>query len=421
MFNKKSFICFCLIVANIFSINASNVKIAAIVGVKNVITTKDIEDRMKLIKATGNVKKYTDKEKKEMYKQILQALISESLQREVANQFKIQVDDEEINETIKIIAKENGKTVAQLERSLKSKGSSIKTLKNRVRSQSLWGKYIRALCEYKNIKVTKSDIIKYKEDRKRNKNQLQINVSEISIPFHNEQSKKKARSIAYDIYSQLNRGIPFSHLARNFSQSLSRQQSGNIGWFVESSMNNCMKQAVSNIKSGQFTKPISHSSKYIIYRVNNRIEKGETVSTDKKIDVSFVLISVKPNFTESQIQPYAADIEILSSAKKIKDFKTRAKSLSYEIKTLRGIKVSELEPLWSYYYNNVGIRKVGPPNMTPKGILIGYIEREYSEKKSEESDSEIRGILEHKKLSKYASREMQRLFNSIRIDIKENI
>jgi peptidyl-prolyl cis-trans isomerase SurA len=398
-------------------VSHASVSIAAIVGEKGVITTKDIDDRMALIGASGSMDTRSKEARRKLYPQVLQALISEHIQREVAEQFKIPLEANEIEESLEELANGNGQSLTQLKSFLASRHIPLSTLRSRIQSQLLWGKYIRALCDYKKINVTKADILDYKNKQVKYKNQLQLHLSEIVIPFSGAKGQEQAKARAYDIISQLKKGAPFAHLAQNFSQSLSRTQGGDIGWFAHEQMDHCMQTNLTTLISGQISAPIRYSNKYVIYRVNQRIEKGQTAQRLNKIDVRYVLIPIPPKPTEADIKPYAADIDLLANVKSTKDFVSRAKTLKYTLHEHKGLDTTSLDPLWNYYYTQIGLQKVGPPNMTHEGLLIGYIERKYGMDEKPMSDEQIKRLLEQKKLSTYASREMQKLFDTIRVDI----
>ena len=121
--------------------------VAAVVN-DEIISTFDMAQRMRLLIATSGVQP-TQQNLPQFQREALNGLVDERLQiqelRRVEKEQKITIipTDEEVDEELTAMAKENNADLKQFTASLAAQGIGIDTLREQVRAQSGWQRWVR--------------------------------------------------------------------------------------------------------------------------------------------------------------------------------------------------------------------------------------------------------------------------------------
>jgi hypothetical protein len=111
---------------------------------KDVITAADVAERVRLVNLSAGRPVETPVPD-DMRKQIIQGMIDEILQLQVAKSKKIKVTDAEVDKSLEILAKDNKMSLDAMVKMLKSNGISKQTMLTRLKAQMAWGRYIREM------------------------------------------------------------------------------------------------------------------------------------------------------------------------------------------------------------------------------------------------------------------------------------
>jgi len=114
-------------------------------------------------------------------------------------------------------------------------------------------------------------------------------LSEILIPRSKEEELQiKYKQIEMDIKKE-----GFSNAASIHSISETAAKGGNIGWIEKSSLNRAIRDKLSNLNVGEYTKPIITPSGFLIIKVENKkLNKTSKEDLNKKIER---LVRIKTN------------------------------------------------------------------------------------------------------------------------------
>ena len=101
---------------------------------------------------------------------------------------------------------------------------------------------------------------------KKKEKQYEFLLSEILFNLeNNENLDKKFELIKNTIQNKI-----FSNAALNFSLSNTSENGGELGWVKETSLNEKIKQQITSLEAGEYTKPIIPGG-FLILKVNERI------------------------------------------------------------------------------------------------------------------------------------------------------
>ncbi|MDF3033918.1 MAG: hypothetical protein K0R76_872 [Alphaproteobacteria bacterium] len=121
----------------------ASTRIVVIVN-KDAITAADVEERIRLLNLSAG-KPVTTPVPDDMRKQIIQGMVDEALQLQVAKSKKIKVTDAEVEKSLEGLAKDNKMSLDAMVTMLKSNGISKQTMLTRLKAQIAWGRYIREM------------------------------------------------------------------------------------------------------------------------------------------------------------------------------------------------------------------------------------------------------------------------------------
>jgi peptidyl-prolyl cis-trans isomerase SurA len=275
-----------------FTSNLIAIENKIVVKVNNeIITSIDIENEISYLKILNPQVNNLDKNK-------LINIAKNSLIREKVKIItlldvveEIKVEDEYINKIIINSYKKIGiDTMDQYKKYLKNNQLGIEYIKNKISIEAIWNELIYKKFNSK-VKINKDKII----NEVKNNPDVKMLLSEIVFQVKNKNDlDKKYKEIKKDIQ---NEGFKNAALIHSISNSAS--SGGEIGWIDKNSLNKVIKDALLDLKIGEYSKPILTQSSFIIIKIND-IKKNisNEQSIEKKADA---LIRIKTNQQLNQL------------------------------------------------------------------------------------------------------------------------
>lgn len=259
--------------------NASNAQIAVVVN-QDIVTYGDIYKRCKLILLSAG--KVNDPITSELKSQVLEALIQEKLQKQLAEKAEITVSEEELKDSLIHLASENNMNLDQMKNFFSDNGVPVSTLTERIKVNILWMKTVRSVLGA-GIQVTQTDVEKEKIRLEELSRKDQILIGEIVYLSNTKDSGVHTENKIKEAHKNLQQGVPFVVVARNFSQVPSSAQGGVIGWLDV----NLAPEQTRSLKVGEFTQPIQVGNRWVIFQCLDRKKAGEL--SEKETKVSYVM------------------------------------------------------------------------------------------------------------------------------------
>lgn len=280
---KIFFTFFCTIFFISFSVRADLINIAAIVN-DDVISDYDLEMRMNFIINTSNIPD-TESNRQNIKEQVLNMMIDEKLKKQEAARNGISNTDQEIEEALSTIEKQNGMPSGFLQNKLQEIGVPFDTLRDQIDSDLLWVKNSHLSFGHR-IKVS-DDEVKYRLsmiEEAQSKNQALL--ADIFLPIEEEDKSSEVYLTAMQILDALHSGSSFSNLARQFSSSITAQNGGDMGWVPEGSLEPELNEGIKNLSIGQVSLPIKTKTGYHLILVRDR----KYAEGDKTLDLAKITI-----------------------------------------------------------------------------------------------------------------------------------
>ena len=262
-----------LIIASLFIIfniqNSNTIENKILFKIDNeIITTIDIYDEIKFLRVFNpEINNLEDAELFEISKNsILRDRIKKIEILEFVKELKVQ--DKFLLNLIKTkYSKTNIDTLQDFRIYLKKNNLDFNNVNEKLTIELIWNDLIYQKF-YKKISIDREKIKKELLQNSKKERQKEFLLSEIVFTENEKLNfKKKYEEIISDIKS-----IGFKKTALKHSESDTASNGGLIGWIKEDNLNQNIKRIVTELQTGQFSKPIRTSSGFMILKIEDEKE-----------------------------------------------------------------------------------------------------------------------------------------------------
>lgn len=310
-----------LIVAGAMPASAREVEgIAAVVN-DQVISLYDVDQRVDLFFASSGIEKSPEMTER-MRQQVLRALVDEKLQLQEAERVEIQIENTEIEQRMELLAKQDNRTLDGIKTFLKDKAIQEETMEAQIRAELAWNQFVRRSFSGR-IKIGEQEIDEQYEKAVKAVNQTRYLVSEILLNLDNFSTEEQVRQLSGEIVKQLQSGVAFPAIARQFSIAPTAAQGGQLGWISADQLNPRLSQAVRQMQPGQISPPIPTTGGIYILALADKRAGGNDPSKNK-FDV--LTVGFRTDTATKKIE------EFVSNFKTCRRAQSAAKKLKAEVK-----------------------------------------------------------------------------------------
>jgi peptidyl-prolyl cis-trans isomerase SurA len=244
-----------LISINMTSQAAEVVKIDRIVAIvdQTVVTEQELESRIRTV--TAQLQKQGTELPAEniLRKQILERLISDTLQLQYAAQSGLKVDDSQLDKTIERIAEQNQLTLTEFADALAKDGVSMGKFRGDIRNEITIAR-LREREVDSRINVSESEIDNFLTTQaSSNENQDEYEIAHILIRTPEEgatEDVQKAKAKVDEVIKALQAGTNFAKVSASFSDAPNALEGGSLGWKSSTQMPALFLDALKNMQVG---------------------------------------------------------------------------------------------------------------------------------------------------------------------------
>ena len=212
-----------------------------------------------------------EKEKQLIFKvreSILNRLIDEKIEDQEIKRAKIEISDEQIDNTIERAKRTNYITDEELRAELAKEGLSMKEYRKQIKEKILRTRLVNLNVKSK-IVITKEDIKAYYEkhpEKYGGKDKYHLRNIIMKIPsFADSDKRLEIKGKMDEILEKLKAGQSFEDLAKKYSESSAASDGGDLGMFEFDSLSPELQKAIKKIKPGEFTSVLDTDQGYQIF------------------------------------------------------------------------------------------------------------------------------------------------------------
>lgn len=242
-----------------------------------IISTFDLDQRIKLVMVTSGAQ--GPDAAKRLRPQVLRQLVDELLQLQEAQKANVKLTADDLDKNFQRIAKQNQTTTDSINKMLDDNGIARVTLQNQLKADLAWQKLIQGRLAPR-VTVSDEEVDAAYQQALAAASQTQYAVSEIFIAVDVPEAEEQARQNIQSILGHLRAGATFTAIARQFSQSASATNGGDIGWVGEGDVPTAVAEALRKMSPGGVSDPIRAAGGYYVVGLREkRLPKDSKVAS----------------------------------------------------------------------------------------------------------------------------------------------
>ncbi len=247
-------------------------RIVAIVD-QTVVTEQELESRIATV--TAQFKKQGTELPAEniLRKQILERLITDTLQIQYAAQTGLKVDDNQLDKTVERIAEQNNLSLTEFTEALTKDGLSMRKFRADIRNEITIARLREREVDGR-VNVSESEIDNFLTSQAINgENQDEFEISHILIRTPEEgatEDIQKAKVKVEEAVNQLSSGTSFTKVSASFSDAPNALEGGNIGWKSGTQIPALFLDALKTMKVGDISQPLRSPNGFHLLKLTNK-------------------------------------------------------------------------------------------------------------------------------------------------------
>ena len=276
-------------------------RILAVVN-SEVVTQFDLSERTTRALRELRSRGISPPDENELRRQVLERMILERVQLQLARETGLQIDDLQLDATIARIAEGNNLPLTEFRRALERDGIPFNKFREEVRTEIILSRLREREVDNK-ISVAESEIDNYIEDQKGAKEQaVEYNLSHILVRLPEQARPEQItqlRERADEAVKRIKSGADFAQVAATHSDATDALEGGNFGWRTQDRLPELFAVAAAGLKPGEISAVLRSPAGFHILRLNDRrgagapyiveqnhvrhilVRTGETVSQDE--------------------------------------------------------------------------------------------------------------------------------------------
>ena len=206
--------------------------------------------------------------------ELISGYIDEMIQMQEIKENNIFVPDNQIQDMISKIEKENGYEKGKLKEFLKENKTEISILEKQITASIGWRQLIANKFR-KQVVIQDSEVEMIHKKLKSNVGKEELFIEQIYLSLENKKENEVLNKIK-NLHEQILNGGDFRSLAKEFSDSLSGK-TGQIGWIPESDLDLKILNEVKKLEINKPSIPLKGENGYFIIKVLNKRIIGEEI------------------------------------------------------------------------------------------------------------------------------------------------
>lgn len=356
--------------------------------------------------------------------QVLERLIVEEIQMQIADRAGIKISDSELNQSLLSIASRNSLNLEEFRESLELQGVSYRDFRNTVRRELIVQRVQRGKVGAR-IEISEQEIENFlNSEEGRSKLAEQYEVQQILISLKSsstEEEIENALKKSNEIIERHLAGESFEKLAATYSSDQNALEGGSMGWRMETELPSLFANAVTKLKIGELSSALRSGAGFHIIRLADK--RGNSVKFEDQTLARHILVQTSEIRTEKQTELLISDIH--ERLKTGEDFKQLARQYSED----PGSKMDGGELGWSKdgdydvnfekILNQTDIKEISEPFKSSYGWhIIEVLDRRNEDVSVEEQKNRAYQIIYQRKFEQELQSTLVELRAEAYVDIK---
>lgn len=296
-------------------------KIVAIVD-DDIILASELDTRIESIQANIQRSGKEGPPPEQLRKEVLDLLILENIQLQLANRYGLRIEDEELNAAVARIAASNNLTLAQFQQALTASGASYLAVREQISKEMILQRVQMGNVNQR-IQISDQEIQSFlKSEEGRQRTAPEYHFSHVLIPVASDASsaeRQKAESLATSLSTKMRAGKNIDNANNAFNIS-------DLGWRKSTELPSLFTDVAAKMSDNDVSEPIKSASGFHIIQL---LESRGVKQMVKQTRASHILL--KPSAIRSEAQTIALAKDLRQRILNGESFRDLAKEYSEDI------------------------------------------------------------------------------------------
>ncbi|MDQ3188654.1 MAG: peptidylprolyl isomerase [Pseudomonadota bacterium] len=382
-------------------------RIVAVVN-DEVVTANELRTRARLAEVQLRRQKIQPPSAEVLERQVLERMIVDRAQLQLARETGVRVDDATVNATLGRIAESNGLSVQTLRQRLETDGVSFTQFRddirqdiilNRLREREVDSRIQISDSELENFIAAQAGVAADSEEV--NLAQILLRVPENSAGDRIDSTRKRAD----ELMQQIKTGADFARVAASFSNAPEALQGGELGWRNLDRLPTLFIDAIKGLKSGDVSPIIRSPNGFHILKVlgrRNGVDGTLATGPVQQTHARHILLRVSDLSPEPEVKRRLEEMKTRVDAGQI-EFGTLARLHSLDPSGSRGgdlgwLYAGDTVPEFEKTMNALKVNEISVPVQSPFGWhLIQVLERRTEQASTDRGRLQARQALRDRK------------------------
>ena len=356
--------------------------------------------------------------------QVLDRLIIEEIQLQLADRAGIKISDSELNQTLSRVSSQNNLSLEDFRLKLEAEGTSYKSFRDTIKKELIIQRVQRGRVGGK-VDISEQEIENFINSEE-GKSQLaeQYNVQHILLSVKSgltEQQIEEIKDEANNLITRLEGDESFEKLATAYSSGQEALEGGFLGWRTSAELPSLFADVVTELKVGEVAQPLRSGAGFHILKLTDK--RGNTVKFLDQTLARHILVQPSEIRTENQAEELINDIyERLTNGE---DFKQLARQFSEDPGSkmdggeLGWSNPGDYDPIFEKTLNATEIGKISEPVQSSFGWhIIEAMDRRNEDVSQEEQKNRAYQIIFKRKFEQELQSTLIELRAEAYVDIK---
>ncbi|KAF1044083.1 peptidylprolyl isomerase [Xylophilus sp.] len=372
------------------------------------ITNNEVRQRLARVEQQLQQQGGTLPPQQVLVRQVLERLINERAQLQLAKETGITIDKVAIDQAEQNVARQNGLDVAELRRRVAADGLTPERFREELRNQLTLTR-LREREVDSRVRVSDLDVDQYIHDQQNSADtsSLEINLGHILIRVPENASPQQASQLqqrAQEVAAKAKAGEDFAALAGAYSDAPEgRSNAGQLGLRPADRYPDLFVQATQDLPDGGIVGPVRSPAGFHVLKVIERVRGGVSTGLVTQNHARHILLLTGPKLSESEAVARLADykrrVESGSS-----DFAALAREYSQDGSAKNGGDLGwsnpgQFVPEFEQVLSSLRPGQISEPVVSRFGVhLIQLVERRQAQLNQREQREVVRNAVREKKL-----------------------
>ncbi|TNF37437.1 MAG: molecular chaperone SurA [Gammaproteobacteria bacterium] len=390
-------------------------RIVAVVN-DNVITHQELLQRIEDFKQQLSQRNASLPPDDIMQKQVLERMIVDEIQLQLAQSQGIQIDDLALNRMLESIAQRNRATLDEMRKRIEADGMDFNSFREQTRKDMMIGQ-VQQRMVFSRIQVSSQEIDQFLELQKQtgaaasdryHLAHILIATPEAATPEDIARAFDKAEKVV----AHLKAGESFTEVAQRFSEGRQALEGGDLGWRSAAELPTIFVEALRALNKGDISPPLRSASGFHIVKLLDKQTQQHIV---QQTHARHILIKTDAITTDEQARQQLLDIK--QRLAKGEDFAKLASEFSQDPGSklnggdLGWSTAGSFVPQFEQVMNSLGIKQISEPFRSQFGWhIVQVLER----RQQDETEQLKRSTAERAIQQRKADEELQLWLRRIR-------